>query len=154
MDESIREMHGKDFGDRVISSWWQRQCGYSFAGKGSFGGHVDLTVIPTVTDMWTVNTGLTAEKPTSPADRFAGGDRYSRGPDCYTPASYDKPRSFERDIVSSAGSDRYGGGRAGVHIRGGDEGRGFRSRAGGPYERPSRSVGGGGHMSSATFDRY
>nr|VDC84645.1 unnamed protein product [Brassica rapa] len=127
MDESIREMHGKDFGDRVISSWWQRQCGYSFAGKGSFGGHVDLTVIPTVTDMWTVNTGLTAEKPTSPADR---------------------------DIVSSAGSDRYGGGRAGVHIRGGDEGRGFRSRAGGPYERPSRSVGGGGHMSSATFDRY
>ena len=104
--------------------------------------------------MMVVETGLTAEKPTSPADRFAGGDRYSRGPDCYTPASYDKPRSFERDIVSSAGSDRYGGGRAGVHIRGGDEGRGFRSRAGGPYERPSRSVGGGGHMSSATFDRY
>ena len=47
----------------------------------------------------------------------------------------------------------YSGGRAGVHIRGGDEGRGFRSRAGGPYERPSKSVGGGGHMSSATFDR-
>ncbi|KAG2279191.1 hypothetical protein Bca52824_050411 [Brassica carinata] len=101
-----------------------------------------------------VETGLTAEKPTSPADRFAGGDRYSRGPECYTPARHDKPRSFERDIVSSAGSDRYGGGRAGVHIRGGDEGRGFRSRAGGPYERPSRNVGGGGHMSSATFDRY
>ena len=28
------------------------------------------------------------------ADRFAGSDRYSRGPDCYTPASYDKPRFF------------------------------------------------------------
>ncbi|CDY68295.1 BnaUnng02820D [Brassica napus] len=118
MDESIREMHGRDF----VGG---RDSGYSFAGKGSFGGRVDCYTDHDV--MMVVETGLTAEKPTSPADR---------------------------DIVSSAGSDRYGGGRAGVHIRGGDEGRGFRSRAGGPYERPSRNVGGGGHMSSATFDRY
>lgn len=90
----------------------------------------------------------------APADRFAGGDRYSRGSDRYPPASYDKARSFERDVVPSAGSDRYGGGRAGGPIRGGDEGRGFRSRASGPYERPSRSSGGGGYPSSSTFDRY
>ncbi|CAN6846798.1 unnamed protein product [Brassica oleracea] len=140
MDESIREMHGRDFGDRVISvnraelklgrddgkvtalRVGGRDSGYSFAGKGSLGGRVDRYTDRD--DMWTVNTGLTAEKPTSPV--------------------IDTPVT---------GSDMYSGGRAGVHIRGGDEGRGFRSRAGGPYERPSKSVGGGGHMSSATFDR-
>lgn len=57
MDESIREMHGRDFGDRVISvnraepkmggrddgeshgsRGGGRDGGYSLAGKGSFGG--------------------------------------------------------------------------------------------------------------------
>lgn len=68
--------------------------------------------------------------------------------------SYEKFRFFERDVVLSVGSDRYGGGRVGGFICGGDEGRGFRSRVGGFYERLSRSVGGGGYMLLVIFDCY
>ena len=71
MDESIREMHGRDFGDRVISvnraelklgrddgkvtalRVGGRDSGYSFAGKGSLGGRVDRYTDRD--DMWTVN---------------------------------------------------------------------------------------------------
>ncbi|KAG2279190.1 hypothetical protein Bca52824_050410 [Brassica carinata] len=71
MDESIREMHGRDFGDRVIS------VNRAELKMGRDDGKVTalelvaetvaihllarealvavLTVIPTVTDMWTVN---------------------------------------------------------------------------------------------------
>ncbi|CAF1879199.1 unnamed protein product [Brassica oleracea var. botrytis] len=122
MDESIREMHGRDFGDRVIS------VNRAELKMGRDDGKVTALelVAETVAIHLLAREALVAVLTVIPT----------------------------RDIVSSAGSDRYGGGRAGVHIRGGDEGRGFRSRAGGPYERPSRNVGGGGHMSSATFDRY
>ncbi|CAH8270004.1 unnamed protein product [Arabidopsis lyrata] len=247
MDESIREMHGRDFGDRVISvnraepklgrddgeshgSRGGRDSGYSVTGKGSFGGGGGGRVAedecfkcgrvghwardcPSAAggrggpvggfssragafggsdvrvdryadrdryvdreryiddrydgaarfgardrfdsrEAYIPRDRYASDRYAAQADRFAGGDRYSRGSDRYPPGSYDKARSFERDAVPSAGSDRYGGGRAGGPIRGGEEGRGFRSRAGAPYERPSRSGGGGAYPSSSTFDRY
>ncbi|KAG7549447.1 Zinc finger CCHC-type [Arabidopsis thaliana x Arabidopsis arenosa] len=245
MDESIREMHGRDFGDRVISvnraepklgrddgeshgSRGGRDSGYSVPGKGSFGGggrvaedecfkcgrvghwardcpsaagsrggpvggfssragafggsdgrvdryadrdryvdrerYIDDRYDGAARfgardrfdsrEAYIPRDRYASDRYAAPADRFAGGDRYSRGSDRYPPGSYDKARSFERDAVPSAGSDRYGGGRAGGPIRGGEEGRGFRSRAGAPYERPSRSGGGGAYPSSSTFDRY
>ncbi|GFZ14694.1 RNA-binding (RRM/RBD/RNP motifs) family protein with retrovirus zinc finger-like domain-containing protein [Actinidia rufa] len=189
MEDAIREMHGREFGDRAITvNKAQPRMGgddpghgysegYSSGGRGSHGGvdrspdsvgpagHVDRFggEIVTATSMigmmegamgiWIVmnsrdkygsrNRYVSDRYPPS-GDRF-GGDRYG-GSDRYPQNGHGKETGYDRDGGPRGRGNRYGGG-SGEPSR--YEGRSYRDRPSGPYDRPRR--GGGGRPS---FDRY
>lgn len=134
MDEAIREMHGRELGDRVISVNKAQPKGaedpghgygsHATGGRGSYGGRDRPTAGQDdcykcgrpghwARDCPSAGGGRGA-RPLSPPRRYGGApsrrDRYADDRDRYVDDRFDRGRYGDRDRFDNR-DDRYGGGR-------------------------------------------
>ncbi|PIN24451.1 Alternative splicing factor SRp20/9G8 (RRM superfamily) [Handroanthus impetiginosus] len=132
MEDAIREMHGREFGERVISvnkaqpkmageEPGHGYGGYSSGGRGGYGGGDRSGPDDCfkcgrpghwARDCPSVGGGRGGRPFSPPRSRYAGaggrGDRYAGGRDRYIDDRYDRGRYGDRDRYDGR-EDRYGG---------------------------------------------
>ncbi|KAF5187847.1 Ubiquitin carboxyl-terminal hydrolase mindy-1, partial [Thalictrum thalictroides] len=148
MEDAIREMHGRELGDRIISKQGTAQDGW-FSGGGGRGDRFGDRYGDRYTDDRN-DGGRYADRDRVDArdSRYGGRDRYASdrypaggdrlgsdhygGSDHYPQNGYGKEKGYDRDGDPRGGSDRYGSGGPARY-----EGGSYRDRPG-PYDRPAR----------------